>query len=324
MPPPPSPSLDAAMDVAKDESRVVLLVAGILAAAAIAYVARLLTAKGGRGVWRRPRPAGPVALDPEERVPMKLVEKEVVTHDTRRFRFALPTPAHVLGLPVGKHMYLSATIDGKPVSRPYTPISSDDDVGYFDLMIKVYYRNVHPRFPDGGKMSQYLEQLKIGDTIDVKGPKGRLEYVGRGRIEIGGTQGDVEVRHVRKLGMIAGGTGITPMLQTIRAILKDAGDRTEMWLLFANQQENDILLRPELDAIAVQEPRLHLWYTLDRPPPGWTYSSGFVNEDMLREHMPPPGEGTQILMCGPKPMIDNACVPNLQKLGFDEHSWHAF
>ena len=34
-----------------------------------------------------------------------------------------------------------------------------------DLVIKVYFANVHPRFPEGGKMSQHLESLKIGETI---------------------------------------------------------------------------------------------------------------------------------------------------------------
>lgn len=30
-------------------------------------------------------------------------------------------------------------------------------------------------------MSQYLESLKIGDTIDVRGPSGKVTYLGRGR-----------------------------------------------------------------------------------------------------------------------------------------------
>jgi cytochrome-b5 reductase len=34
-----------------------------------------------------------------------------------------------------------------------------------DLVIKVYFANVHPRFPEGGKMSQHLESLSLGDTI---------------------------------------------------------------------------------------------------------------------------------------------------------------
>jgi hypothetical protein len=29
-------------------------------------------------------------------------------------------------------------------------------------MLKVYFRGVHPKFPDGGKMSQHLESMEIG------------------------------------------------------------------------------------------------------------------------------------------------------------------
>jgi ferredoxin-NADP reductase len=36
-----------------------------------------------------------------------------------------------------QHIYLTARIDGQLVIRPYTPVSSDDDKGYMDLVIKV-------------------------------------------------------------------------------------------------------------------------------------------------------------------------------------------
>eukprot|EP00894_Picocystis_sp_ML_P002703 jgi/Pico_ML_1/53220/g3800.t1 len=91
----------------------------------------------------------PVALDPKRRLPFKLIEKEILSHDTRRFRFALQSPEHIFGLPIGNHVFLSATIDGKLVMRAYTPVSSNDELGYFDLVIKVYFKNVHPAFPEG-------------------------------------------------------------------------------------------------------------------------------------------------------------------------------
>ena len=88
------------------------------------------------------------------------------------------------GLPVGQHIYLTARINGELVIRPYTPVSSDEDRGYMDLVIKVYFKNVHPKFPDGGKMSQHLENLKKGETIDVRGPSGLLIYNGKGEFAI--------------------------------------------------------------------------------------------------------------------------------------------
>ena len=55
------------------------------------------------------------------------------------YRFALPHPQDVLGLPIGQHISVQAEIDGKEIMRSYTPTSSDDDLGYFDLLIKVSY-----------------------------------------------------------------------------------------------------------------------------------------------------------------------------------------
>uniref|UniRef100_A0A2K5EBF7 NADH-cytochrome b5 reductase n=1 Tax=Aotus nancymaae TaxID=37293 RepID=A0A2K5EBF7_AOTNA len=211
----------------------------------------------------------PVTLqDREAKYSLPLIEKEKISHNTRRFRFGLPSPDHVLGLPVGNYVQLLANIDNELVVRAYTPVSSDDDRGFVDLIIKIYFKNVHPQYPEGGKMTQYLENMKIGDTIFFRGPKGRLFYHGPGNLGIRPDQtSEPKKKLVHHLGMIAGGTGITPMLQLIRHITKDPNDRTRMSLIFANQTEEDILVRKELEEIAKTRPdQFDLWYTLDRPP----------------------------------------------------------
>ncbi|XP_055333746.1 NADH-cytochrome b5 reductase 3-like [Paramacrobiotus metropolitanus] len=265
-------------------------------------------------------------VDPEQKVRLPLLEKIIVSHDTRIYRLGLPSEEHVLGLPIGQHIYLTANIEGKTVIRPYTPISSDDDKGYTDLLVKVYFKNTHPKYPEGGKMSQELELMNIGDTIDVRGPNGLLIYNGQGKFSIkADKKSPAKPRRATRLGMIAGGTGITPMMQIIRHIFKDPKDTTEVWLLFANQSESDILLRQELESIRDSTPnRFHLWFTVDRAPAGWKYSEGFVSEEMIREHLPPPGKDTLVLMCGPPPMIQFACNPNLDKVGFAPENRFAF
>jgi len=264
-----------------------------------------------------PRKKKLIALNPEVYIPFKLIDKEILTHDTRRFRFALQSENHVLGLPIGQHISLKASDkNGKMITRSYTPTSSDDEVGYVDFVIKVYFSGVHPKFPEGGAMSQYVEALNIGDSLEMRGPKGNLEYRGHGRFCIK-RKGNTEVSTRTKIGMIAGGTGITPMLQIIKAVVKEKSN-IELWLLFANQTEQDILVRKELEDLAMANSNLKLWYTLDRPPPTWSYSTGFINIDMLEDHLPPPSFDTIILMCGPPIMIEKCCIPNLVELGFKE------
>lgn len=62
--------------------------------------------------------------------------------------------------------------------------------------------------------------------------------------------------------------GITPMLQIIKAILKDPEDTTTVSLLFANQTEDDILLRSELEWLNKNHKNFSLWYTVDRSTEG--------------------------------------------------------
>eukprot|EP00005_Dracoamoeba_jomungandri_P000355 CAMPEP_0174256422 /NCGR_PEP_ID=MMETSP0439-20130205/5653_1 /TAXON_ID=0 /ORGANISM="Stereomyxa ramosa, Strain Chinc5" /LENGTH=288 /DNA_ID=CAMNT_0015339015 /DNA_START=144 /DNA_END=1010 /DNA_ORIENTATION=+ len=273
----------------------------------------------------------------KKRQSVPLIEKKNISHDTVRFRFGLPTDETVLGLPVGKHFKLYCPnavgcVEGqwngredpeagkKEIVRSYTPVSSDDDTGFFELVIKVYRSGVLDRFPDGGKMSQYLDQLAVGDNIDMAGPFGLIEYKGCGDFLI-----SRKPTNKKNIGMIAGGTGITPMLQIIAHALKTEGDETKLSLIFANQTEQDILVREELEELREKHgERFELWYTLDRAPEEWEYSEGFVNAEMIDAHLPPPGDDTIVLLCGPPPMIKFACLPNLKQLGFADDACVVF
>ena len=135
---------------------------------------------------------GPVLLESrDEKYQIELIKITKISHDTRVFRFKLPTQQHVLGLAPGKHVNLSAKIDGKLVVRSYTPVSSDEtDKGYVDFIIKVYFPDVHPKFPDGGKLTMFLEKMKLGESIDVRGPNGRLEYEEGGILKIAKNNND--------------------------------------------------------------------------------------------------------------------------------------
>ncbi|KAL4308129.1 hypothetical protein GQ457_01G027850 [Hibiscus cannabinus] len=258
-------------------------------------------------------PARPGALVPREKIPCKLVGKTSISHDVRRFRFMLPSEHQVLGLPAGKHIFLCVVIDGKLCMRAYTPSSAVDEVGYFDLAVKVYFKGVHPKFPNGGLMSQYLDSLPLGSTLNVKGPLGHIEYTGRGNFLVHG-----KPKFAKKLAMLAGGTGITPIYQVIQAILKDPKDETEMYVVYANRTEDDILLKDKLDGWAKKHNRLKVWYVVQESiREGWQYSLGFISENILRYHIPEGSKDTLALACGSSSMIQFAVQPNLEKMNYD-------
>jgi len=122
----------------------------------------------------------------------------------------------------------------------------------------------------------------------------------------------------KHIGMIAGGTGITPMLQIIRAIVKNPQDKTKVDLIYANVNVNDILLRDELDSLAKQHPeQFNVLHFLNNPPEKWDGGSGFVDKDSIKERLPAPADDIKILMCGPPPMI-NAMKKHLEELGYDK------
>lgn len=220
----------------------------------------------------------------------ELKEKTVISHNVAIYRFALPTPTSILGLPIGQHISIAATLpqtaaDGtvtqKEIVRSYTPISGDHQPGHFDLLIKSY---------PTGNISKYMASLVVGQAIKVRGPKGAMVYT---------------PNMVRRFGMIAGGTGITPMLQVIRAVIRGraAGDRTEIDLLFANVGAEDILLKEDLDALAAQDKGFRVHYVLNNPPQGWAGEVGFVTPEMIKKYLPAAAPDVKILLCGPPPMI---------------------
>lgn len=122
----------------------------------------------------------------------------------------------------------------------------------------------------------------------------------------------------KHLGMLAGGTGITPMLQIIRAIVKNPKDKTKVDLIYANVNVDDILLREELDSLAKEHPQqFNVLHFLNNPPENWEGGSGFVTKEAIQERFPKPADDIKILLCGPPPMI-NAMKKHLEELGYDK------
>ena len=97
--------------------------------------------------------------DADGNIKLKLGKKIKISDDTYIFRYSFSDPDHSFGLPIGGHVIFSANIktkehpEGELVERKYTPTSTVQNYGYVDFVIKIYRKNVHPRFPEGGIMT---------------------------------------------------------------------------------------------------------------------------------------------------------------------------
>lgn len=218
----------------------------------------------------------------------RLLSNVSVSHDTRVFTFGLDSDK-ALGLSTCACLLMKGVDgpfddEGKPVIRPYTPVSTNAMVGKFELMVKVY--------PDG-KMSQHLDRLEVGHPVHFK-------HVG----------GNVKIQYPfnskPNIGMLVGGTGITPMIQALHVLLGTSGDTATVGMVYGSKTSKDILAKETLDAWTATYPeRLKVTHVLsDEPAEGssWDGARGFINRELIAANLPSPDSECLIFICGPPPM----------------------
>jgi cytochrome-b5 reductase len=262
------------------------------------------------------------ALDPERFLDLKLKAIEPYNHNTSRFVFELPGGPEAAALsPLTSLVVVRASegASGAPLDkkgnlavRAYTPVSRPEHEGEIVLLIKKYEKGV---------MSKYVhEQLKLGDTLSVKGPITKFPYKGnvpvsqkplpRFFFSLYSTSHAKPPKIQKKkntanefehVALIGGGSGITPLYQLLDVALRDPTNKTRFTLLYANVSEADILLRDELAALERAYPQtLRVVHTLDNPPAGWTDAKGYVSRELVSKHVPPAAKGDKIkvFVCG--------------------------
>ena len=109
----------------------------------------------------------------------------------------------------------------------------------------------------------------------------------------------------RRIGMLAGGSGIAPMLQALHAILGTASDTSEVDLIYSSRAASDVIARETLEAWAsTHASRFRVHFTVTREPPSsaWTGARGRIDRQLLQRVLPPPSENPLVFICGPPGM----------------------
>ncbi|KAK6539357.1 NADH-cytochrome b5 reductase [Orbilia ellipsospora] len=286
-----------------------------VAGGAVAAAYGLYWVRGQSSILIEPEKEPIPTLDGENWVALKLSKVEDYNHNTKLFTFDLPSKDHVSGLKTASAILTKYEPEGgRPVVRPYTPISDEDVRGSMTILVKKY---------DKGPMSNYIHNMVLTQRLWIKGPIPKYPW---------------EANKHEHIALIAGGTGITPMYQLIRQIFKNKDDNTKVTLVFGNIAEEDILLRRELAALENEYPRrFRAFYTLDNPPKEWVGNKGVITKQLLKQVLPEPKtENIKVFVCGPPGMMkavsgekkspkDQGALSGILKdLGYDQEQVYKF
>lgn len=212
------------------------------------------------------------------------------TAGVKTFTLALPDwTAHQ----AGQHYDIRLTAeDGYQAQRSYSIASEPERAGEIDLTIE--------RIEDGEASTYMHDVLVPGDRIEVRGPIGGY-FVWQARMK-------------EPLMLIAGGSGVVPLMAMIRHRAA-AGAQTPARLLYSSRAFDDIIYYDELEKLRTAKNGPQIFHTLTRSQPtGWAGYARRIDQDMLAEVAKPLGSSAQVFICGPTLLVESA-ANSLVKLG---------
>ncbi|ORZ31129.1 hypothetical protein BCR44DRAFT_1392892, partial [Catenaria anguillulae PL171] len=236
-------------------------------------------------------------------------------HFVKLFRFDLPSSHHTTGLKIGEYVAVRAEINNEQLVRFYSPISRPDDPGHIDLLIKV---------DDQGAMSKHIDALVPGvDALEFKGPLGK-DFP---KLAISRT---VPSAGVKRIALVAGGTGISAMIQVIRSVLFHKRTDLEVKLLYGAVAPTELVFKDVLIEKARDNPNIKLYFTVDKPDAAWPkegensmFGTGYMSADVLKRELPPPGDDLRVIVCGPWKMCQ-VLKQTLTEIGYPKGMWYCF
>lgn len=237
-------------------------------------------------------------------MPFKLIHKEVINVSKTLIKIVLLGPAgtgYIADEPIGSHY----SIINDNVRRSYTPlgINKQGDCAEIEFSIKVY---------EDGELTRWIDQQEIGETILMAGPKGNVNYAVEklGYFTIAGQT----AKRYKKVSMVAGGTGIAPMLQLLRYIYqntkenKERKDLHDLALVYSIRTEDEIMERSELEKYGDNfvTLRFHATKQLGKR----------VDKDIIENVCGVGTDGALALICGP-PRFCDAMATYFSQLDYD-------
>ena len=187
-------------------------------------------------------------------------------------------PGHVAGQRVDLRV---TAADGYSAVREYSIASAPRADGRIELSVE--------RLPDG-EVSPYLTQnLAIGDVLEVRGPIGGWFVWREGQVE--------------PIQLIAGGSGIAPLMAMIRSRAAGAS-AAPFRLLYSVRGPETVWYRDELRALAAGGIGITFVYTRIAPP-DWSRLPGRIDATLLAEASWASTLSPTCYVCGPTSFVEH-------------------
>jgi len=209
----------------------------------------------------------------DELLNLTLARIEPQTDDARTLRFLLPRGRNLPTRP-GQFLTFEWMIDGKPLTRSYSICSSPLQTGYIEIT---------PKRVKNGRVSQFLnDRAKVGLTVKARGPYGRFYFE--------------ESKHER-IVLIAGGSGVTPMIAMLRYI-DDLCIPVNVTLVYCVRSEEDVFFNNDFTALKDRLSKFRYVPVLSQPGSDWTGWRGHLRREILEHEVENALEST-FFLCGP-------------------------
>ena len=152
---------------------------------------------------------------------------------------------------------------------------------------------------EGGRVSTHIVQnLREGTLLDVLGPSGAFT--------------PAPATGPRRLVLVGGGSGITPLASIARTVLATEPD-TRVVLVYGNRALEDVIFHDALEELARQHAarnRFTVRHVLEVPPAGWTGGVGRLDGPALLRELQALDSSLDVpseyFLCGPDPMMQAA------------------
>jgi ferredoxin-NADP reductase/fatty acid desaturase len=246
---------------------------------------------------------------------LKVSHIERLTDDAVAVSFALPESAS-LEYQAGQYITVSKWLGGAQQTRCYSLCSSPSK-----REIKIGVRSV-----PGGVFSEYMNhKLRVGDELIVQGPFGDFVYppstqLGNRFSNQTSNQASTssDVAHVV---LIAGGSGITPLLSILEKALEtdsNSASNTSVHLLYAARSTESIMFLNHLkDLQSKHREHLKIDYIVQNKESHEPGIPGRLDPTLLKQLLHADSNNTAYYVCGPQGLKDMT-VNTLQQMGIPD------